>query len=72
MDNMRLAYERATKGKKHYREVWQIKNVEEYLQDLLYQIKTHTYKTSEYHVFSLYTGGKWREIYKLPMKDRIV
>lgn len=73
MDNMWEAYYNATKGKKHYREVKEIaKNPELFLKKLLYQLKNHKYKTSKYTIFHLYSGGKLREIYKLPMRDRIV
>lgn len=73
IENMRLAFKKATKGKKHYTEVqkWQI-NTEEKLQLLLEELKTHKYKTSKYHIFKLWSGGKEREIYKLPLRDRIV
>lgn len=74
IENFRLAYKRATKGKKNYKEVQQIEKfgVEQFLENLLEEVKTHKYKTSKYKVFNLKTGGKWREIYKLPMRDRIV
>lgn len=73
IENMRLAYKRATQGKKHYREVRELeKDVEGNLQKLLEELKTHKYRTSKYHIFHMRTGGKVREIYKLPMRDRIV
>lgn len=73
MENFQLAYKRATKGKKEYKEVKEIeKDVEGCLTQLLDELKTHKYQTSEYFIFKLFTGGKEREIYKLPMRDRII
>lgn len=73
IENFRLAYKNATKGKRNYREVREIdKDPETYIQELLEEVKSRRYKVSEYIVFQLYTGHKWREIYKLPMRDRIV
>lgn len=74
IENFRQAYINATKGKHHYTEVKQIEayGCDKYLHELLDEVKNKRYKVSEYEVFNLYTGHKWREIYKLPMKDRIV
>lgn len=73
IENFRLAYKNATKGKRHYVEVKEIdKDPETYIRNLLDEVKSRRYKVSDYIVFDLYTGHKWREIYKLPMKDRIV
>ena len=74
LDNFKLAYKNATKGKKHYKEVKYLETIDldEYLNDLMMQVQTHQYKTSKYEIFELKTGGKVREIYKLPMRDRIV
>lgn len=73
IENFRIAYKNATKGKRHYEEVREIdKDPETYLQNLLEEVKSGRYRVSEYTIFQLYTGLKWREIYKLPMKDRIV
>lgn len=73
IENFKIAYKNATKGKRHYEEVKEIdKDSETYLQNLLEEVKSRKYQVSEYTVFKLFTGLKWREIYKLPMKDRIV
>lgn len=73
IENFRLAYKNATKGKRHYKEVKEIdKDPETYIQNLLEEVKSKKYVVSDYIVFQLYTGHKWRDIYKLPMKDRIV
>lgn len=74
IENFQLAYKNATRGKKKYKEVIQIEKygVDKFLEKLLSEVKNHEYKTSKYHIFKLKTGGKWREIYKLPMRDRIV
>lgn len=73
-DNFRKAYKNAIKGKKHYKDVKLIERFgpSKYLRNLLEQIINKTYEVSEYKVFNLYTGHKWRKIYKLPMRDRIV
>lgn len=73
-ENFKLAYKNATKGKKHYKEVKLIerKGVNSYLRKLLEEVKSKQYKVSNYDIFTLFTGEKVREIYRLPMKDRIV
>lgn len=73
-DNFKLAYKNATKGKKHYKEVRVIerKGVNRYLRKLLEEVKNKEYKVSKYDIFQLFTGEKYREIYRLPMRDRIV
>lgn len=74
IENMQLAYHNATKGKKHYKEVIQIEKegVDLFLEKLLQELITKTYKVSGYKVFPLWSGGKWREVSKVPMRDRIV
>ena len=73
LDNFREAYKNATRGKKYYIEVKQIeKDVDGYLKALLAQVKAKTYKVSKYKTFKLFSGGKWRDVAKLPMRDRIV
>lgn len=73
-ENFKLAYKNATKGKKHYKEVKIIerKGVNRYLRRLLEEVKSKQYKVSPYDIFTRFTGEKVREIYRLPMKDRIV
>lgn len=73
-ENIRLAFMNARKGKKHYREVKQIdENLNYYVSDLREMLKNKAFKTSEYEVFARKSGGKIREIYKLPYyPDRIV
>ena len=72
-NNFRKAYKNAIKGKKHYTEVKEIeKNPYKYLHALLDEVRNKEYKVSDYTIFDRFTGGKMREIYKLPMKDRIV
>jgi retron-type reverse transcriptase len=73
IENFQAAYQNAIKGKMHYREVIEIeKNRDAYLEALLEEVKSKKYKVSEYTVFNLFTGHKMREIFKLPMRDRIV
>lgn len=73
-ENFDLAYKKAVKGKKHYKEVKLIEKWGRrlYLANLRREVIAKEYIVSKYHVYDLFTGGKWRTIYKLPMKDRIV
>lgn len=74
MKNFRIAYKNATKGKKHYTDVRRIEKYgrNNYLRELLSEVKNNRYKVSEYTIFKIYSGHKEREVYRLPMKDRIV
>lgn len=74
LDNFRQAYKNAIHGKRHYKEVVFIENYgpDKYLSELLEEVKENKYKVSEYVIFTKFTGGKEREIWKLPMRDRIV
>ena len=74
LENFRKAYKNAIKGKKHYKEVKLIerRGPVKYLRELLKEVVDKTYEVSEYEIFKRFTGHKWREIYKLPMRDRIV
>ena len=72
-ENFLLAYKNAIKGKKYYEEVKLIeKDSKKYLSKLLEEVRSKQYEVSEYINFQLFTGHKWRDISKLPMKDRIV
>lgn len=72
--NIRLAFINARKGKNHYKEVQKIdKNLEYYVADLKSILERKAFKTSNYEIFSRKSGGKIREIFKLPYyPDRIV
>lgn len=74
LDNFKQAYKNAIKGKRRYEEVKFIEKYgpEKYLSELLEEVKENKYRVSKYHVFTRVTGGKEREIWKLPMRDRIV
>lgn len=74
MDNLRLAYRNARKGKSYYEEVKIIdKNPDYYLEQIQQMLINGNYKTSEYVIFKKNDKGKEREIYKLPFyPDRIV
>ena len=73
MDNLKKAHKNAKKGKGWYREVKQVeKNLDKALKKLQESLIEHTYKTSDYEVFTKKEGEKEREIYKLPYyPDRI-
>lgn len=71
--NFDKALDSAFKNKKHYTEVKRIKRSRiRYVHKLYNVVKNKEYKVGEYTIYDLFTGGKWREIYRLPMKDRIV
>lgn len=74
INNFKKAYKNATKGKNYYTEVKAIRKygINKYLRELLEEVKNKKYKVSKYTIFKRFTGLKWREIYKLPMKDRII
>lgn len=73
INNFRQAYFNAIKGKKWYKEVIEIeKDRENYIRTLAEEVRTKQYRVSQYTVFKLWSGGKYRDIYKLPMRDRIV
>lgn len=72
-ENFRGAYYDAIKNKEHYTEVKIInKDPDTFLKNLLKEVSSGSYKVSNYTVFNLWSGHKWREIRKLPMRDRIV
>ncbi len=73
IDNLRLADERARKGKLHsYGVQLHDKNREAHILTLHEQLKNGTFKTSPYHVFTIYEP-KERLIYRLPyFPDRIL
>lgn len=73
IDNLRLAYKNAKKGKGWYKEVKEIeKDLDHYLNELRESLINHTYHTSAYEVFTRVEGQKEREIYKLPFyPDRV-
>lgn len=74
MENLRLAYKNAKRGKHYYKEVKMIEeNVDYYLEKIQQMLINRNYKTSEYEIFIKNDKGKEREIYKLPFfPDRIV
>ena len=73
IDNLRLAYKNAKKGKGWYKEVKEIeKDLDRYLNELRESLINHTYHTSPYEIFTRVEGQKEREIYKLPFyPDRV-
>lgn len=73
MDNLKKAHRNAKKGKGWYQEVKQVeKNLDKALEKLQSSLIEHTYKTSDYEIFTKQEGKKEREIYKLPYyPDRI-
>lgn len=73
IDNLRLAYKNAKKGKGWYKEVKEIeKELDRYLNELRESLINHTYHTSPYEIFTRIEGQKEREIYKLPFyPDRV-
>ncbi len=72
MDNLRLAAKKAMKGKGCQKGVQEFKKDEEgNLWKLHYMLRSKTYKTSPYHVFTI-VEEKVREIFSLPFfPDRV-
>lgn len=73
MENLKLAHKNAQKGKKHYKEVREMKGYEQYyLKELQDRMLNKTYETSDYEIELINDDGKERNIYKLPyFPDRI-
>lgn len=73
LENLRLADEKARKGKLHsYGVQLHDKNREANLLSLHESLKNGTFKTSKYHIFKIYEP-KEREIFRLPyFPDRIL
>ncbi|MBN2660801.1 MAG: reverse transcriptase, partial [Tannerellaceae bacterium] len=73
-ENIRVSFYNAKKGKKHYQEVRMVEsNPDYYLSEIKNMLQNKTFKTSEYEVFTRISGGKTREIFKLPFyPDRII
>ena len=74
MDNIRLAYKNAKKGKSRYKEVRMIEqNSEFYLNQIQEMLQNKTFTTSEYQIADIRDKKKIRTIHKLPFfPDRIV
>lgn len=74
IENIRLAYKNAKKGKSKYRQVKEIeKNQEPYLMQIQEMLINKTFNTSEYQIKDIFDGKKKRTIHKLPFfPDRIV
>lgn len=71
-DNLQLAYQMASKGKRNRDEVKEFAaDLEANLNLIRAELVEHTYATSPYEVFIKYEP-KRREIYKLPFRDRVV
>lgn len=73
MKNLKIAHNRAKKGKGWYKEIVDVdEDTEKYLSELQHMLQTKSYKTSEYTVFNRIEGRKERTIYKLPYyPDRV-
>ncbi len=73
-ENIRCALHNAMAGKDKYPEVRKIRKDPELYVEKLYDIlKNRKYKNSEYTIMKRKTGGKEREIFKLPFfPDRVV
>lgn len=71
--NFNKALDNAIKGKKYYIEVKKILISRWRVISKLYKsVKDQNYKVGKYTVYDMWTGHKWRTIYKVPMVDRIV
>lgn len=73
LENLELAHRNAKHNKKNAQQVAWVTNHPECLLDLQNQLKNKTFKTSEYHKFTIVDNGKEREICSLPYyPDRIL
>lgn len=74
IENIRLAYKNAKRGKSKYRQVIEIeKNPEYYLLQIQEMLVNKMFSTSEYQIKDIFDGKKKRTIHKLPFfPDRIV
>lgn len=74
IENIKLAYKNAKKGKSHYKQVKQIEsNSEYYLNQIQEMLLNKTFTTSEYIEKKIFDGKKKRIIHKLPFfPDRII
>lgn len=73
LSNFWKAYTNATRNKRYYTDVKFIDSCKfRYIPFLRKIIIDNTYTVSNYIIFNLWSGNKWREVYKLPMKDRII
>lgn len=73
-ENLRIAHMKASKGKKHYKEVKMVdSDIDYYIKQIREMLINGTYKVSPYEVFEKKENGKTRVIYKLPYyPDRII
>lgn len=74
IENLRVAHKMARRGKLHYKDVQMVdSDIDTYLYRIQKQLKTQTYTTSEYTIFTIQDKNKERQIAKLPYyPDRIV
>lgn len=74
LDNIRLAFNKAQRGKSHYTIVKRLnKNPEKYILKIQKLLISGTFTTGKYKEETRFDGGKWRTIHKLPYyPDRIV
>jgi len=73
INNLFLAEKKARRGKSNKPDVQLfIKNLEENIVNLYYELLNKEYRTSEYYIFYLKDYNKEREIFKLPYRDRVV
>ena len=74
IDNLKLAYKNAKRGKSYYQEILEFeKNIEQNLIKIQNVLINQNYKTSKYEIFNKMCGKKERKIFKLPFyPDRIV
>lgn len=73
INNLRIAHNRAKKGKGWYKEIVEMdKDIGHYLYELQHMLQSKSYVTSDYTIFNRVEGRKERTIYKLPYyPDRV-
>lgn len=74
LDNIKLAHQKAKKGKAHYKEVQEFEqNSEHYCKLIQEMLINKTFTTSQYKIQEIFDGRKQRVVHKLPyFPDRVI
>ena len=74
LENIKLAHQKAKKGKSHYKEVQEFEeNPEHYCRLIQAMLVNKTFTTSQYKIQEIFDGRKQRVVHKLPyFPDRVI
>lgn len=74
LENIRLAHQKAKKGKSHYKEVQEFEqNSEHFCKLIQAMLVNKTFTTSQYKIQEIFDGRKQRTVHKLPyFPDRVI